>query len=88
MLTVIEFTEHQRNVFCVFSGNGVTGLRHHLNREHPHMGSELDLEEFQALPPSERDDDHTMTGIMNTTNMIGEEEDADEELDASDALDS
>ncbi|KAK3308364.1 uncharacterized protein B0T15DRAFT_106438 [Chaetomium strumarium] len=27
-----EFTEHQRAVFCVFSGQGVVGLRKHLNR--------------------------------------------------------
>ncbi|KAI0117950.1 hypothetical protein GGR51DRAFT_271744 [Nemania sp. FL0031] len=26
-----DFTEHQRAVFCVFSGTGVSGLRHHLN---------------------------------------------------------
>ncbi|TRX93239.1 hypothetical protein FHL15_005818 [Xylaria flabelliformis] len=26
-----DFTEHQRAVFCVFSGTGVVGLRHHLN---------------------------------------------------------
>ncbi|KAI1125843.1 hypothetical protein F5Y10DRAFT_223926 [Nemania abortiva] len=26
-----DFTEHQRAVFCVFSGTGVAGLRHHLN---------------------------------------------------------
>ncbi|KAI0967525.1 hypothetical protein F4678DRAFT_475221 [Xylaria arbuscula] len=26
-----DFTEHQRAVFCVFSGTGVMGLRHHLN---------------------------------------------------------
>ncbi|KAI0490213.1 hypothetical protein F4859DRAFT_1119 [Xylaria cf. heliscus] len=26
-----DFTEHQRAVFCVFSGTGVIGLRHHLN---------------------------------------------------------
>lgn len=25
-----EFTQHQRDVFCVFSGQGVTGLRRHL----------------------------------------------------------
>ncbi|CAK7563642.1 MAG: SCF ubiquitin ligase complex subunit [Sporothrix epigloea] len=28
-----EFTMHQRDVFCVFSGEGVTGLRYHLNVE-------------------------------------------------------
>ncbi|KAI9843324.1 MAG: SCF ubiquitin ligase complex subunit [Sclerophora amabilis] len=28
-----EFTDHQREVFCVFSGAGVTNLREHLNQE-------------------------------------------------------
>ncbi|KAK5656854.1 hypothetical protein OQA88_4402 [Cercophora sp. LCS_1] len=28
-----EFTEHQRSVFCVFSGQGVVGLRKYLNQE-------------------------------------------------------
>ncbi|KAI1377101.1 RNI-like protein [Hypoxylon crocopeplum] len=28
-----DFTEHQRAVFCVFSGQGVTGLRHYLNTQ-------------------------------------------------------
>ncbi|KAK0636110.1 hypothetical protein B0T17DRAFT_484632 [Bombardia bombarda] len=28
-----EFTEHQRSVFCVFSGQGVVNLRRHLNSE-------------------------------------------------------
>jgi len=28
-----EFTEHQRAVFCVFSGQGVVGLRKYLNQE-------------------------------------------------------
>jgi len=29
-----EFNDHQRDVFCVFSGNGVTRLRDYLNQEH------------------------------------------------------
>lgn len=28
-----EFTDHQRNVFCVFSGQGVSNLRRHLNTD-------------------------------------------------------
>ncbi|KAF3760354.1 hypothetical protein M406DRAFT_297121 [Cryphonectria parasitica EP155] len=28
-----EFTDHQRNVFCVFSGAGVSSLRRHLNSD-------------------------------------------------------
>jgi hypothetical protein len=31
-----EFTEHQRSVFCVFSGQGVLGLRRYLNTLNPH----------------------------------------------------
>lgn len=29
----LEFTDHQRNVFCVFSGQGVSNLRRHLNTD-------------------------------------------------------
>ena len=31
-IVVAEFTEHQREVFCVFSGAGVRDLREHLDR--------------------------------------------------------
>lgn len=31
--SLTEFTEHQRTVFCVFSGNGVSSLRRHLNSD-------------------------------------------------------
>ena len=30
-MMVIEFTDHQRHVFCVFSGDGVNKLRDYLN---------------------------------------------------------
>lgn len=32
-LHLSEFTDHQRNVFCVFSGQGVINLRGHLNKD-------------------------------------------------------
>lgn len=36
-----EFNDHQRDVFCVFSGHGVTRLREHLNDQRSyHSGSE------------------------------------------------
>ena len=35
--SLIEFNEHQRNVFCVFSGAGIGRLREHLN-ETPVLG--------------------------------------------------
>ena len=33
LTTQIEFNDHQRDVFCVFSGIGVTNLRNYLNNE-------------------------------------------------------
>lgn len=33
LTTKIEFNDHQRDVFCVFSGIGVTKLRSYLNNE-------------------------------------------------------
>lgn len=32
-MTCLDFTEHQRAVFCVFSGQGVSGLRQYLNTQ-------------------------------------------------------
>lgn len=32
-MCLAEFTDHQRNVFCVFSGQGVSNLRRHLNTD-------------------------------------------------------
>lgn len=37
-----EFNEHQRDVFCVFSGNGVSRLRDHLNEEETNPTYETD----------------------------------------------
>jgi F-box and leucine-rich repeat protein GRR1 len=36
-LTTPEFNEHQREVFCVFSGVGVQRLRQFLNSDHAHQ---------------------------------------------------
>jgi len=45
MLTlVVEFTEHQRSVFCVFSGNGVSRLREHLNSAPEYSGLRVSRE--------------------------------------------
>lgn len=77
-----EFTDHQRSVFCVFSGNGVTGLRRHLNSLPIH--NDLDQETVEDVD----DDDHTMTGILGASALNADEEDADadgdEDLDDGD----
>jgi len=79
-----EFTEHQRNVFCVFSGQGVTGLRNHLNRLEPTGGYD------DPMTGADDDDDQTMTGMVGATALMGmnplngDDEDADEELEDGD----
>ncbi|KAL2074120.1 hypothetical protein VTL71DRAFT_7898 [Oculimacula yallundae] len=84
-----EFTEHQRNVFCVFSGVGVTGLRHHLNSLEPAEGG---YDPMAHNDDDDDDDDHTMTGMIGATAMMGaaaltaddEDADGDEELEDAD----
>ena len=81
-----EFTLHQREVFCVFSGQGVTGLRRYLNQQAGvRNGAEFDDDEVTLTGD---DDNHTMTGMMSATALNGgeEENEADEELE--DAEDS
>ncbi|KAF8854910.1 SCF E3 ubiquitin ligase complex F-box protein-like protein grrA [Acephala macrosclerotiorum] len=82
-----EFTEHQRNVFCVFSGQGVMGLRSHLNKlPLNHAYDPL------ANGPVDDDEDQTMTGTDHATLMMSaaalnadeDDADGDEELDDAD----
>jgi F-box and leucine-rich repeat protein GRR1 len=85
---ITEFTEHQRSVFCVFSGSGVTDLRHHLNQLGAHgVDPSVDDADNDYLPQmnGDADDDQTMTGMMGATVLNGDEDaDADEELDDGD----
>jgi F-box and leucine-rich repeat protein GRR1 len=84
-----EFTEHQRNLFCVFSGQGVTGLRNHLNRLETTSGYGDPM-----ITGADDDDDQTMTGMVGATAMMGmgtaalnaddEDADGDEELEDGD----
>jgi len=46
-----EFNDHQRDVFCVFSGGGVSRLRDHLNEEKAHALA------GEVSTPSENSDD-------------------------------
>ncbi|TVY58178.1 SCF E3 ubiquitin ligase complex F-box protein grrA, partial [Lachnellula suecica] len=70
-----EFTDHQRSVFCVFSGVGVTGLRRHLNTI-PAMS-----DSFGENTSEDAEDDQTMTGMMGATALNAEDDDADADGD-------
>lgn len=69
-----EFNAHQRQVFCVFSGNGVNQLRDYLSTLAPNeaTGNTTEDEDHSTIsPPMELDDDdQTMVGA-NTT-FLGE----------------
>lgn len=80
----IEFTPHQREVFCVFSGPGVVGLRRYLNTQ-TRNGGPPGFEDDDVTLTGDNDD-ATMTGMMEATALNGGEEDGevDEELDDAD----
>jgi len=85
-----EFTEHQRQVFCVFSGQGVVNLRRYLNNEKRlrQERGEIDDDEETIDGEGDADDDQTMTGMMGATAINGAEDEGeaegDEELEDGD----
>ncbi|OQO03315.1 hypothetical protein B0A48_11571 [Cryoendolithus antarcticus] len=65
-----EFNDHQRDVFCVFSGNGVSRLREHLNNTQLFYQSEAAAEEarnLDNLDGEDFDDGITISGINTPT---------------------
>jgi F-box and leucine-rich repeat protein GRR1 len=62
-----EFTQQQRDVFCVFSGEGVSRLRNHLNHL-SHMRQQETSEATMYDDDEELDEDEgQMTGLMHAT---------------------
>ena len=63
-----EFTQQQRDVFCVFSGEGVTRLREYLNRDmapHPEQIEATMYDDDEELD----EDEGQMTGLMHATGI-------------------
>ncbi|KAL4965153.1 putative ubiquitin ligase complex F-box protein GRR1 [Aspergillus stella-maris] len=67
-----EFTRQQREVFCVFSGEGVNLLRDHLNRE---AAPQRDLNEATMYDDDEDldEDEGQVTGLMHATAINDDE---------------
>ncbi|KAJ5534777.1 hypothetical protein N7527_001031 [Penicillium freii] len=61
-----EFTQQQRDVFCVFSGDGVNRLRDHLNRSEPQFQEEAEATMYDDDEELDEDEGQ-MTGLMNAT---------------------
>lgn len=61
-----EFTQQQRDVFCVFSGDGVTRLRDHLNQKPQILQEEATMyDDDEELD----EDEGQMTGLMHATGI-------------------
>lgn len=75
----LEFTDHQRNVFCVFSGDGVNRLRDYLN-EDPRAANNPEGTMFEDAEP---DQAATMAGMMHATGLGADDEDMEDDADVS-----
>ena len=62
----IEFTDHQRDVFCVFSGPGVSALREHFN--HRAIGGERSLSPL--YDPNDASDPNDANAALDPSGII------------------
>lgn len=84
-LSNLEFTEHQRNVFCVFSGEGVNRLRDYLDKDEQERWDSGRKGRLDSGPSTYRHreeedlDDQTVAGLMHATGLGPDDEDIDDE---------
>ena len=73
-----EFTEHQRTVFCVFSGEGVNRLRTYLNEAPESIYDTEGTMYDDRDPDGDIDAEGQVAGLMNATGINDDDEDMDE----------
>lgn len=71
----LEFTDHQRTVFCVFSGEKVNLLRKHLNDASEHYGEDGTM--FDDRGEIDENDAAVAT-LMNATGINDDDDEMDE----------
>lgn len=77
-----EFTEHQRNMFCVFSGPGVNKLRDYLNEDPPSI-YDTEGTMYDDREAEDGEADQQVTGMMHATGLGGvDDEDMNDEDEA------
>ncbi|KAL1986263.1 hypothetical protein VTN96DRAFT_6631 [Rasamsonia emersonii] len=69
-----EFTQQQREVFCVFSGEGVARLREFLNRNYVPFHEETEATMYDDDEELDEDEGQ-VTGLMNAAAIHDEEDD-------------
>lgn len=75
-----EFTDHQRTVFCVFSGDGVNRLRNYLNAD-PNSLYDPESTMYDDREVTDGDNDQQVTTLMNTAD-INDDDDGEEDTEA------
>ncbi|KAK3176045.1 hypothetical protein OEA41_007367 [Lepraria neglecta] len=73
-----EFTEHQRHVFCVFSGDGVNKLRAYLNEIGPEIAYDTEGTMYDDREGDDMDTDQHLPGLMHATGINDDDDDMDE----------
>ena len=73
-----EFTEHQRHVFCVFSGDGVNKLRTYLNEIGPDIVYDTEGTMYDDREGDDMDTDQHLPGLMHATGINDDDDDMDE----------
>ena len=76
-----EFTDHQRNVFCVFSGEGVNRLRNYLNDD-PTGIYDTESTMYDDHELVDGDNDHQVGSLR-----INDDDDVDDDPDGGDGSD-
>jgi F-box and leucine-rich repeat protein GRR1 len=70
---VLEFNEEQRQVFCVFSGDGVNKLRDYLNEhELDHLARLSETASFDG--DGRRESQEVITGLLQNSQLTGLED--------------
>lgn len=81
----LEFTDHQRNVFCVFSGEGVNRLRQYLNEDlRATYDPEGTMYDDRDGEDGEPDQTVEMAGMMHATGLGVDDEDMEDDVDVGD----
>ncbi|KAL8742884.1 MAG: hypothetical protein Q9190_004706 [Brigantiaea leucoxantha] len=78
LISFCQFTDHQRNMFCVFSGEGVNRLRNYLN-EDPESLYNAEGTMFDDREGEDGDADQQVTGLLNATGLGADDDDVNEE---------
>lgn len=72
---IAEFTEHQRTMFCVFSGPKINQLRDYLNNEDRTSLYDTEGTMYDDREAEDAEADQQVTGMMHATGLGGADDD-------------